>query len=171
MKEKSCAIIGSPILSFPWGYDEDDEVCCALKLLAINTIFQLHKQGISRFIVPLDSGIGLYAAEAVNVFRESHTDMKLICYVPYEEQAVKWSPQLWDRYFAVVEKCTEEEFISTEKTPTCELDAMLEAIDQAGIVIAVCSSEDFQDKAFATAVRYAKRMGLEVTLLTPPKIY
>ena len=171
MKEKCCAIIGSSILSFPWGYDEDDEVCCALKLLVINKIFQLYKQGISRFIVPLDSGIGLYAAEAVNILRESHTDMELICYVPYEEQAVKWSPQLRDRYFAVVEKCTEEEFISTNKTPTCELDAMLEAIDQAGTVLAVCSTEEVQDLNLAAALRYAERTGQEVIHILPPEIY
>ena len=171
MKEKSCAVIGSPPLSFPWGYDEDDEVCCALKLLLLNKIFQLYEQGIYRFIVPMDSGIGLYAAEAINVLRESHEDMELVCFIPYEEQAVKWSPQLRDRYFEVVEKCTEEEFISVEKTPTCELDAMLEAIDQAETVMAVCSAEEISDVNLATALRYAERTGREIVRILPPEIY
>ena len=171
MEKRSCAVMGSPTLSFPWGFDEDDEVCCALKLLVINKIFQLYKQGILRFIIPMDSGIGLYAAEAINVLRESHADMELVCYVPYEEQAVKWPPQLRDRYFAVVENCTEEEFISTDKTPTCELDAMLEAIDQARTVLAVCSATEIQDINLAAALRYAERTGREIIRILPPEIY
>ena len=171
MKETSCAIIGSPPLSFPWGYDEDDEGCVALKLLLINEVFRLYKQGISRLVVPLDSGIGLYAAEAVNVLRDSHADMELICYIPHEEQAVKWTPYLRDRYYAVLAKCTETKLVSTGKTPTCELDAMLDAIDQAGTVLAVCNAEEVQDINLAAALQYAERTGREVIRILSPEIY
>ena len=159
MKETSCAIIGSPPLSFPWGYDENDEGCVALKLLLLNKIFRLYKQGVKQFIVSLDSGIGLYAAEAVNVLRDSHADMELICYIPHEEQAVKWTPQLRDRYYAVLAKCTETELTSAVKTPTCELDAILDAIDQAGTVLAVCSAEENGDINLSVALRYAEKIG------------
>ena len=170
MKETSCAIIGSPPLSFPWGYDEDDEGCVALKLLLINKIFRLYKQGISRFIVPLDSGVGLYAAEAVNVLRESHADMELLCYIPHEEQAVKWTPQLRDRYYAVLVKCTETNLVSTGKTPTRKLDAMLDAIDQANTVLAVCSAEENGDINLSVALRYAEKIGRGIVRISPPSL-
>lgn len=170
MKETSCAIIGSPPLSFPWGYDEDDEGCVALKLLLLSEVFRLYKQGNSRFIVPLDSGIGLYAAEAVNVLRESHADMELICYIPHEEQAVKWTPQLRDRYYAVLAKCTETNLVSTGKTSTCGLDTILDAIDQAGTVLAVCSAEENGDINLSVALRYAEKIGRGIIRIMPQRL-
>ena len=171
MENRTCAIITEPPMCFAWGLDEEDEVCSALKLLVLNRISFLQTKGITEFAVSVDGGIGLYAAETVNYLRDTNDKLELTCYTTCDEQAVKWPPYLRDRYFAVLEKSSAAITVSSRKTPTCELDAMLEAIDESGIVIAVCSGEDFQDKAFAAAVRYAERMGLEVTLLTPPKIY
>ena len=38
---KTCAIIGCSPLCFPWGFDEEDEGCAALKLILINQISKL----------------------------------------------------------------------------------------------------------------------------------
>ena len=171
MKNNTCAIIAESPLCFAWGFDEEDDVCAALKLLVRNAIFQLQHRGITRFVVPLDAGFGLYTAEAINGLRDTGLEFELICYIPYEEQSVKWWPDLRDRYYKTLEKCTEEQFISNVMTPTCEIDAMLEAIDQSGTVIAVCSEEEFQDKLFAAAFRYAERTGRKVMPIRPPKLY
>ena len=50
----------------PWGFDEEDDICVALKLLVRNAIFQLQQQGITRFIVPVDAGFRLYAAGGIS---------------------------------------------------------------------------------------------------------
>ena len=158
-------------MCFAWGFDEEDEVCSALKLLLLNRISLLQTKGITEFTIPVNAGFGLYAAETVNYLRETNEHLALTCYTSCDEQAVKWSPDLRDRYFAVLEKSSASIMVSSRWTPTCEIDAMLEAIDEADLVIAICSGEEFQDKTFATAVRYAKRMDMDVTILTPPKIY
>ena len=171
MKNHTCAILAETPMCFAWGFDEEDDVCAALKLLVRNAIFLLQNQGITRFIVPMDAGFGLYAAEAMNDLGETDIELELICYIPYEEQAVKWWPELRDRYYNALEKCAESTLISAAKTPTCEINAMLEAIDQSGTVIAVCAAEEFQDQNFAAAFRYAEKTGRKVTLISPPKLY
>lgn len=52
------------------------------------------------------------------------------------------------------------------QTPTCELDAALNAIDKTGIVLAVCAGEQPRDKAFAAALRYAQRTGRNVQCIS-----
>lgn len=170
MDKNICAIISEPPMCFPWGFDEEDEVFGTFKMIILSRISFLQTQGITQFVVPIDSGIGLYAAETINSLRETNTDLELICHVPYERQAVKWFPRLRDRYFEVLRTCTKSSLTSPQKTLTCEIDSMLNAIDQSGTVIAVCASEEFQDKTFATALRYAERMGRSITLISPPKL-
>ena len=43
---KTCAIIGCSPMCFPWGYDEEDEGCAALKLILINQISRLRGGGL-----------------------------------------------------------------------------------------------------------------------------
>lgn len=170
MENRTCAIISESPMCFAWGFDEEDPVCSALRLLLLNRISLFQTQGIIQFAVSVDSGIGLFAAEAINSLRETNPDLELICHVPYERQAVKWSPELRDRYYETLYKCISSSLTSPEKTPTCDVDTMLNAIDQSETVIAVCAGEEFQDKAFAAALRYAERTGRTITLLKPPKL-
>ena len=45
---KTCAIIGCSPMCFPWGFDEEDEGCAALKLILINQISKLRGEGCTR---------------------------------------------------------------------------------------------------------------------------
>ena len=104
---KTCAIIGCSQMCFPWGFDEEDEGCAALKLILINQISKLRGEGCTRFAVSMDCGVGLYAAEILHRLEESDEELETICYVPYEEQATKWTPELRDRCFNALTACTE----------------------------------------------------------------
>lgn len=90
--------------------------------------------------------------------------------IPCEDQASKWSPNLRDRYYEVLEKCSESASVSLYDSPTCELDAMLEAIDASATVLVMKSAEKPQSKAFAVALRYAEKMGKEVMILNAPSL-
>ena len=84
-----CAVLGQPVMRFPWGFDEEDSRCGQMKLALTQKIMELRQQGVTQFLVACDCGVGLYAAEAVNLLRESDDDLQLICVPPYEEQATK----------------------------------------------------------------------------------
>ena len=105
-------------MCYDWGYDEEDERCCASKLLLLNRISRLQTVGITDYYVPLDAGIGLYAAEMVVALMASNPNLRLHCLIPYEDQASKWTPNLRDRYYDVLEKCTDSAPVSLRSRRT-----------------------------------------------------
>lgn len=168
MKAKSCAILGCNPMAFPWGYDEEDERCAALKLILLNTINFWRTDGMTSFAVPLDAGIGLYTAEIIGALCEKDEALSLTCVIPWEEQSTKWTPDLRNRYFDVQAECTNVETVSPRKTATCELEAKLRAIDLADSVFAVTASE--KDTALGAALHYARRINKKVLIFDSEKI-
>jgi len=164
---KTCAIIGCSPMCFPWGFDEEDEGCAALKLILINQITRLRSEGCTRFAVSMDCGAGLYAAEILHGLKEPEEELKTICFVPYEEQATKWTPELRDRYFNALSTCTEVVNVGFEKTVGCEFKAHLAAIRGAGTVIAVYDSDDPLCEREAAAAAVAEMLNKQILTLVP----
>ena len=131
MKNYRCAIFGQNTICFKWGFDEDDEYCIAMKQELLQKIMELRQQDVTQFYTACDHGIGLYAAEQINVLMERDRDMKLFCTAPHEEQSTKWAPYLRERYFKMLENCTRTEY-ATEALPTgrTEDHALFYAINQ-----------------------------------------
>ena len=167
---KICAIIGCSPMCFPWGFDEEDEGCAALKLILMNRITRLRSEGCTRFSVCMDCGAGLYAAEILHGLKESDDDLETICYVPYEEQATKWTPELRDRYFNALAECTEVVSVSYEKTVGCEFKAHLEAINEADTVIAVYDPDNPRCEREAAAAAVAEMLNKQILTLDPKAI-
>ena len=167
---KTCAIIGCTPLCFPWGFDEEDEGCAALKLILMNRISKLRGEGCTRFAVSMDCGVGLYAAEILHGLKESDGELEIVCHVPYEEQATKWTPELRDRYFNALVACTEVVNVAFEKTVGCEFKAHLEAMKEAGTVIAVYDPDDPLCEREAAAVAVAEMLNKQILALDPKAI-
>ena len=167
---KTCAIIGCSPMCFPWGFDEEDEGCAALKLILINQISKLRGEGCTRFAVSMDCGVGLYAAEILQGLKESDDALETICYIPYEEQATKWTPELRERYFNALAACTEVVNVAYEKTVGCEFKAHLEAIKDSDTVIAVYDPDDPRCEREAAAMAVAEVLDKQILLLDPKAI-
>ena len=167
---KTCAIIGCSPMCFPWGFDEEDEGCAALKLILINQITRLRGEGCTRFAVSMDCGVGLYAAEILDGLKGSDEELKTIGYVPFEEQATKWTPELRDRYFNALAACTEAVNVAYEKTVGCEFKAHLSAINEADTVIAVYDPDDPRCEREAAAVAVAEMLNKQILTLDPKAI-
>ena len=167
---KTCAIIGCSPMCFPWGFDEEDEDCAALKLILIKQISKLRGEGCTRFTVSMDCGVGLYAAEILQGLKGSEEELETICYVPYEELATKWTPELRDRYFNDLAACTEVVNVANEKTVCCEFKAHLEAMKEADTVIAVYDPDDPRCEREAAAVSVAEMLNKQILTLDPKAI-
>lgn len=168
---KTCAIIGCSPMCFPWGFDEEDEGCAALKLILINQITKLRGEGRMRFAISMDCGVGLYAAEILHGLKEPEEELETICYVPYEEQATKWTPDLRDRYFNALAACTEVVNVAYEKTVGCEFIAYLEAMKDADAVIAVYDPDDPRCEREAGAVAVEEMLNRQVFTINPKNIH
>ena len=160
-----CAILGQHPMRFPWGFDEEDEGCNALKLALAQRIMELRQQGVTRFAVVADCGIGLYAGEIVNALRAHDPDLMLFVVTPHEEQATKWAPYLRERYFRLLADCTIMEAASLRRTPVCEYDAYRKIIDYADMVLAVYDPATARGDAVDRAMEYAKARGLPLLKL------
>lgn len=167
---KTCAIIGCSPMCFPWGFDEEDEGCAALKLILINQISKLRGEGCTRFAVSMDCGAGLYAAEILHGLKESDDALETICYVPYEEQATKWTPDLRERYFNALAACTEVVTVACEKTVGCEFKAHLEAMKEADTLIAVFDPDHPCCEREAAAAAVAEMLNKQILTLDPKTI-
>ena len=167
---KTCAIIGCSPIGFPWGFDEEDEGCAALKLILMNKITRLRSEGCACFQISMDCGVGLYAAEILHGLKESDGALETICYVPYEEQATKWMPELRDRYFNALAACTEIINAAYEKTVGCEFKAYLEAMNEADTVIVVYDPDDPRCGREAAAVTVAEMLNRQVLTVDPKAI-
>ena len=161
MNGKRCAIIGAPPMSFPWGYDEEDEDCALLKLKMIREITDLQTHGVSGFVVPMDSGVCLYAAEIVNDLREKAPSLELVCVIPYEEQATKWTPELRERYFTALAQCSSTILIGAHREKLCEFQAMLRAVHESDMILFVQSEEQEMDPSIAALEYFCERDGNE----------
>ena len=167
---KICAIIGCSPMCFPWGFDEEDEGCAALKLILLNRITKLRNEGCARFAVSMDCGVGLYAADILRGLERSDAELETTCYVPYEEQATKWTSELRERYFNALAACTEVGNVAYEKTVGCEFKAYLEAIKETDTVIAVYDPDDPRCEREAAAAAVAEMLHKQVLTLTPKAI-
>ena len=100
----------------------------------------------------------------------SEEELETICYVPYEEQATKWTPELRDRYFNALAVCTEVVNVAYEKTVGCEFKAHLEAIKDSDTVIAVYDPDNPRCEREAAAVAVAEMLNRQVLKLDPKAI-
>ena len=139
-------------------------------LSLINQTTRQRGEGCTRFAVSMDCGVGLYAAEILHGLKGSDDALETICYVPYEEQATKWTPELRDRYFNALAACTEVVNVAYEKTVGCEFKAHLEAINEADTVIAVYDPENPRCERETAAAAVAEVLNKRVLVLDPKAI-
>lgn len=166
-KNVRCAVIGQHPLRFPWGFDEEDDGCCRMKLEMAQRILELCQYGATEFQVACDPGVGLYAAEIVNALRENGSAIRLVCVMPHEEQATKWTPQLRERYFNMLAGCTELDCIDFHEQPNAQLLAYQRIIKRSGVVLAVYDPDLAGGSAEDKAVAYALALDRPVMLIHP----
>lgn len=115
--DRSCAVFGQHPLRFPWGFDEEAEGCRRMKLELAQSILELRQQGVTEFQVACDPGVGLYAGEIVHALAEQERNIRLVCVMPHEGQATKWTPQLRERYFDMLACCDEVRCLAPRAQP------------------------------------------------------
>lgn len=158
-----CAVFGLNPMHFPWGFDEEDINCRNMKLELLQQIMALRRSSVTQFATACDCGVGLYAAEQINILRENDPDLSLFCTTPYEEQAKKWAPYLRERYFDILARCTRMDVVSLHEQPDAQLLAYRKIVDEADMVLAVYDTErpsetDPEGQAFAYAAKRKKPM-------------
>ncbi len=69
-------------MRFAWEFDEEADECREMKLELAQQIMVLRRQGVTHFSVACDYGVGLYAAELINVLRNNDPELMLFSATP-----------------------------------------------------------------------------------------
>lgn len=164
----SCTFAGHHPLRFSFGYDEEDELCIRIKNTLLLQILGLYENGVTDFYTNCEVGASLWGAELVLKLMEQHRQMSLFCMLPYEEQAKKWTPELRERYYTILEKSSCSILIGTRYSKDCYRRCNRHLVNHAGILIAVYDSEAIpRMEPAAQLIAYAKKKRRGIIYIHP----
>ena len=164
MNTKTCAFTGHRPQSLPFGFNESDERCVALKQKLRNEIIRLiEENGVTHFISGMAIGVDMNAAEIVLGLKAKY-NITLECAIPCETQAEKWCEPLRNRYFEIASKCDKEAMLQHHYTPDCMDKRNRYMVDHADYIIAVW---DGRASGTSKTVRYAQHQGKPIRVINP----
>lgn len=165
MIERCCAFTGHRPRKFPWGYNEADTRCVALKETLAKEIAKLVKAGYTDFLSGMAEGTDAWAAQAFLALKKENPALKLHCVLPCEGQADKWPASARELYSSILERADEVVYVSREYHDGCMLERNRYLVDHAACLLAVYNGE--WRGGTAMTVRYARKLGREIIVLNP----
>lgn len=165
MIERCCAFTGHRPRKFPWGYNEADARCLALKKALAEEIAKLVKAGYTDFLSGMAEGADTWAALTVLALKQENPALKLHCVLPCEGQADGWSASAREHYFSILEQADEVVHVNREYSKNCMLERNRYLVDHTACLLAVYNGE--WRGGTAMTVRYARKLGREIIILNP----
>jgi len=165
MIKRYCAFTGHRPKKFPWGYDETDVRCVALKKALAEQIAELVGDGYTDFLSGMAEGTDTWAALAVLAMKKENPTLRLHCVLPCEGQAEKWSASARELYYSILEQADSVVYVSQEYSKGCMLKRNRYLVDHATCLLAVYNGE--RRGRTAMTVRYAQKMGREIIIMNP----
>ena len=165
---KACAFTGHRPKKLPWGYNEKDMRCVALKAELERQIRLLIQEGVMDFLSGMAEGIDLLAAEIVLNLRAEYPDIKLHCILPCRGQEAEWPAASQARYHAILEQADSIVYVSRIFRKNCMLERNHFLAAHSDVLLAVYNGE-YRGGTAAT-IRYAQKLGHSIIILDPSRI-
>jgi len=163
-RDNTCCFSGYRPEKLPWGENEDDPGCEALKENLKNAAEKIHLSGIRHFITGMARGSDTYFCEAMLDLRKKYPDITLEAAIPNVRQASRWREEERDRYARLVELCDDVTYVSREYKRDCMYRRNRYMVDNSSVLLVVF---DGQPGGTKYTLDLAKRRGLEIIMITP----
>ena len=138
----------------PWGSDESDPRCDALKRQIIEAVRTAAGEGYDTFLCGMARGCDFYFAEAV-----LSQGLRLEAYLPCPSQADRWSEADRSRYTALLMDCAAVYMTEPEYSQGCMLRRNRKMVDAADGLLTVY---DGSPGGTGAAIDYARKRGKRV---------
>ena len=163
-REHTCCFTGHRPHKLPWGENEHDARCIALKEQLTVALGRAYDLGFRHFICGMARGSDLYFAEGVLALRNRAPGVTLECARPCETQADAWPERERRRYQDILEQCDFETLVQHHYDRFCMLRRNRYMVDHAAYLIAVYNGIPKGGTAYALA--YALKSGLETDIIS-----
>jgi len=162
----SCCFTGHRPQKLPWGFDESDARCIALKEKLYKAIrFAVHK-GKKRFYTGMAMGTDIWCAEIVNELKAELSDegIELIAVIPHKGQQARFPDEWKVRYNAVLQNADERIVLQEHYTQGCMQRRNRYMVRNSSMLIAVFSGDAGGTK---DTFDYAVSNGLSIIWIEP----
>ncbi len=161
----TCAFSGSRPHRLPWGYDEDDARCAALKSMLKDSIAMLIEEGYKKFLTGMAQGVDTWAALAVLELRRDNRDVQLHCVLPCMEQDQTWKDDAKKLYRSILAQANVTIYLNGKYNKNCMLERNQYMVDHSSLLLAVYSGAKRSGTGYT--VNYAKKRGRKIIVIDP----
>ena len=152
----TCTFAGHRPHRLPWGRNEEDPRCVALKQQLEQTLREVYALGCSHFLCGMAPGSDWYFCEAVRQLREEDPAVTLEAVIPCADQPDRWPEEERTRYYLLLASCDTRRVLEGRYSAGCMLRRNRWMVDHADCMITVYSGHGGGTGA---AVRYAAERG------------
>ena len=161
--EHSCAFTGHRPTRLPWGTNETDPRCMALKDRLAQAVEEAYAAGCRHFLSGMAQGADLYFCEAVLSLRDRRPEVTLEAAIPFIGQADRWPQADRDRRQAILDRCDYETMVQHHYSAGCMARRNRYMVDRASRLIAVYDGQP-TGGTFQT-LHYAMTQGKTITIV------
>ncbi len=165
MSKNICAFTGHRPSRFPWGYDESNQECVALKEILTGEIMRLTDIGVTNFLSGMAEGVDTWASVIVLALREKNPEIKLHCILPCKTQADNWSSTSQVLYRSILEQADSIIYVSRDYHKKCMMERNKFMVNHADILLAVC--REIPRSGTEATINYARKMSREIITIDP----
>ena len=158
---QSCAFSGHRPEKLPWGQDESDPRCQALKQMMERELRALCREGCRHFYCGMARGTDQYYLEILDRLR-GEFPLTVEAVIPCPSQSSHWSREDQVRYLRSLSLCDRTTVLEERYSQGVMLRRNRFMVDRADILMTVF---DGSPGGTAATVRYAKSRGLRIIAL------
>lgn len=162
----SCSFSGHRPEKLPWGDNERDERCLALKDAIRQMVEKAYADGYRHFICGMARGCDTYFCEAVLQLRRRVQDITLEAAIPCLSQSDGWTAAQQERYRDLLELCNYRMVVQEKYDPGCMHRRNRYMVDHSSLLLAV---HDGSPGGTRYTIEYALRRRKDVLILPVPE--
>ncbi len=149
----------------PWGINEKDKRCIAMKVELRFEIEKAIQRGYKTFLCGMALGFDTICAETVLDLKEKYDNIKIIGALPCKTQDRNWTNKNKERYRNLLARldgvrCLYDDYIGRE----CMFERNRYMVNNSSLMIALFNEVTGGTKS---TIDYAKRQGLEIVIIKP----